>query len=319
MDETKRRALLRRRDVVNALGLWGATMLLQGCLTGDDVMQLVTNPGASRAAGAGGQKFGPAEERQMGEALYAPTIEQAGGVYRNQRIQQAMLEFCIPLFANSPRADYPWEVAVVDDNTVNAWALPGGKIGVNKGLLRYVANEAELAAVLAHEMTHVEKSHAVRELEDAERTKAFTEVGKSFGAGLIESRTGMVGSVAGQTGLTDKVLSELQAPLVGLITSGYSRSNENEADQGIVAMFQREGYAARNTYSFFETLLAIIPPDATATTSLYSKHPDTRARIDRLRTASAALRPAAAKPPSDAFVRLKRSFPTRKPAPPATA
>lgn len=318
MDQTKRRALLRRRDVVNALGLWGATMLLQGCLTGDEVMQMVKNPGPSRTAG-GGQKFGPAEERQMGEALYAPTVEQAGGVYRNPRVQQAMLEFCIPLFANSPRTEFAWEVTVLDDNAVNAWALPGGKIGVNKGLLRYVANEAELTAVLAHEMTHVEKSHAVRELEDAERTKAFTEIGKSFGAGLIDSHTGMVGSVAGQTGLTDKVLGELQAPLVGLITSGYSRTNENEADQGIVAMFRREGYAGRNAYSFFETLLAIIPPDSVATTSLYSKHPDTKARIDRLRAASAALPPSTTHAASDAFAQLKRTFPTRKPAPPATA
>ena len=255
----------------------------------------------------------------MGQALYQPTIEQAGGVYRNQRIQQAMLEFCMPLFANSPRTEFAWEVAVLDDNTVNAWALPGGKIGVNKGLLRYVANEAELASVLAHEMTHVEKSHAVRELEDGERTKALTDVGKSFGTSMIEARTGFAGSVASQTGLTDKVMSELQAPLVGLITSGYSRSNENEADQGIITVFQREGYGARGSYSFFETLLAIIPPDANATTSLYSKHPDTKARIDRIRTASANLRPVAAKPPSDAFARLKRSFPTRKAEPPATA
>lgn len=316
MDEMKRRALLRRRDVVNALGLWGATLLLQGCLTGDDVMQLVSSSGSSLSSQ--GQKFGPEEERQMGEALYAPTIEQAGGVYRNRRVQQAMLDFCIPLFANSPRADLKWEVTVVDDNTVNAWALPGGKIGVNKGLLRYVANDAELAAVIAHEMTHVEKSHAVRELEDGKRTKALTEVGKNFGTSLIETRTGMVGSVAGQTGLTDKVLSELQAPLVGLITSGYSRSNENEADAGIVTVFQRERYPARNTYSFFETLLAIIPPDSGATTSLYSKHPDTRARIDRLRTASTSLGGGAAKPASNAFAQLKRSFPTRKAAPPAT-
>src|SRR5262245_64184981 len=83
-----------------------------------------------------GLNLGEADEIQMGTELYQPFIAQSGGAYQNSRVQSAMRSFAQPIFATSKRANFRWEITVVDDNTVNAWALPAGKIAINKGLLR---------------------------------------------------------------------------------------------------------------------------------------------------------------------------------------
>lgn len=312
-------AALRRREVVQALGLWGTALLLQGCLTTGDVEQLVSVQNFQKLFG--GQKLGPQEELQMGNTLYGPTIDQAGGAYRNSHVQTAMREFAAPLFRNGAKPDLPWEVTVLDDNTVNAWALPGGKLAVNKGLLRYVDSDAELASVLGHEMGHVIKSHAVQELETERFTTDLTDIGKSFLASKAEEQVGAsqlapIGNVVGVGNLTREALTQLQAPLVGLVVSGYSRSHEYEADSNILEVFGRTGHDPARSYTFFQTLLEIIPAGTKATTSLYSTHPATEARIDRLREEAARMPAGETARPSDAFARLKRTFPTRRAAPP---
>lgn len=307
------RNMLRRRDVVNGLGLFGLSMLLEGCLTTSDVQQLV-NAGNIETLFRG-TSFTEKDEIQMGSALYGPTIDAAGGPYRNPRVQKAMQNFARPLFAASARPDLPWEVTVLDDNTVNAWALPSGKIGVNKGLLRYVGSDDELAAVLGHEMGHVVKSHAANEMSTGQFGRNFTGIMRDFAASKVVQRTGV-----GATGdLTKEAIDQLKEPLIALVTSGYSRDHEFEADQNILAVYQATSYDPRKSYAFFETLLTLLPPGTRATTSLYSTHPETQARIDRLRAAAAKMQAPPVAPRSDDFAQLKRTFPTRHAPPSAVA
>jgi beta-barrel assembly-enhancing protease len=307
-----RREALRRREVVSALGLGGLTLLLQGCLTQSDVQQLVTAQNINALMGS--FQTSEADERQIGNALYGPTIDASGGTYRNPGVQRAMQSFAQPLFRNSTRPNLPWEITVLDDNSVNAWALPSGKIGVNKGLLRYVDSDAELAAVIGHEMGHVEGSHAVNEMSAGRFGGNVTGILRDFGANKAQQAS----AFAGTDKLAKAAIDQLREPLISLVTSGYSRSHELAADENILRVFGQTGYDPRRSYTFFERLLVLIPPGTDSTTSLYSKHPETRARIDALRTASAKTQVAGAPPASDAFGRLKRTFPTRT-APPALA
>jgi predicted Zn-dependent protease len=312
-DRTWVKEMLRRRDVVNALSLFGVSLMLEGCLTSTDVQQLVTT--ANFQALTKGTEFSEKDEIQMGSTLYGPTIDAAGGPYRNKRVQSAMQNFARPLFAASGRPDLPWEVTVLDDDTVNAWALPSGKIGVNKGLLRYVASDDELAAVLAHEMGHVEGSHAVNEISKGQLGRNSVNILGEFFAGkaVQYTRVGAAGD------LTKEAINQLKEPLIRLAITGYSRDHEFEADQNILAVYQRARYDPEKSYAFFETLLRLLPPGTQATTSLYSTHPDTQARIDRLRSAAATMSAPPAAAHSDAFAQLKRTFPTRQSPPSALA
>jgi predicted Zn-dependent protease len=301
------RETLHRRDLLCLLGLGGTTLLVQGCLTQGDLQSIVNEGNINKLFNQ--PKFTDKDELQIGSTLYGPTIDQSGGAYANPRVQKAMQDFAKPLFAGSTRPDLPWEITVVEDNTVNAWALPAGKVAINKGLLRYCNSDAELAAVIAHEMGHVEKSHAIQEMGSERFTKNLTDIGKDFAMSKTATYTSRV---PGSNELTNEALNQLQAPLVKLVTSGYSRSNEFEADANILATFQKSGHDPERSYTFFETLLKQIPPDTQTTTSLYSKHPETQSRIDALKAKAANVKVADRKPADgDAFMVMKRAFPTR--------
>jgi beta-barrel assembly-enhancing protease len=306
-DKTFIREVLHRRDLLAMLGLGGTALVLQGCLTQGDLQSLVTEANFNKLFV--GPKYSEKDEIQMGKSLYGPTIDQSGGAYNNPRLQKAMGDFARPLFATSSRPSLPWEITILEDNTVNAWALPGGKIAVNKGLLRYCPTDAELAAVIGHEMGHVERSHAVQEMSSESRWSSAADLGKNFAMSKMSTYTSRI---PGTNDLTKEALDALQGPLLKLVTSGYSRENEFEADANILNTFQKSGHDPQKSYTFFETLLKLIPPDTQQTTSLYSKHPETEARIAALKEKSSTVQASDRKPAdAEAFAQLKRAFPTR--------
>ncbi len=251
-----------------------------------------------------GVQLGEKDEIQMAETMYGPLIDQSGGAYKNQKAQSSLQRFAEPLFATSARPALPWEITLLNDNEVNAWALPGGKVAINRGLLRHAATEEDLAAVISHEIGHAELSHALAEMRTQKFSQGLTDIGREAVSASLADR-GPAG------GLTDMALEQLQGPLLQLITKGYSRSNEGAADGHILSVFQRTGHDPRKASGFFKTLLEITP-ESEQTTSLYSTHPATRERIAAID--EAALRvPAPAQPAANAgWADLKKSFPTRK-------
>jgi predicted Zn-dependent protease len=250
-----------------------------------------------------GVSFSEEDELAMGQGLFGPLIDSVGGQYKNSGVQSSMDRFAANLFANTERPTFPWEIAVVDDNTVNAWALPGGKIAINKGMLRYVNNEHELAAVVSHEMGHIEKSHAVA----AMKNNAFWDVVSTAGQRAIQTQIDTSG--AGGM-LASAALNELQGPMLQLVTSGYSRDAEREADQHVVTMFEKTGHDVDSGVGIYRTMLELVPKKSKGTTSLFSGHPDMKKRIKALEEAAAEM-PASGGGPNDGFDGLKQPFPTR--------
>ena len=303
------RAVLHRRAVLEKIGLLGAALVVEGCVTKGDLQQIVST-GNIQSLMQASNKVDEKQEMQIGKSLYGPTIDQSGGSYKNARVQTAMQNFAEPLFKSGSRPDLPWEITVLEDDSVNAWALPGGKVGVNKGLLRYVDSDAELASVLAHEMGHVEGHHAAKEMNSETFNTRLTDIGKDFFAGKAQSKGGAYFSQTGE--LSKEMMSAIQAPLIKLVSSGYSRGNEFEADENILAVFRRTGYPPEGSYTFFETLLRQIPAETQQTTSLYSKHPETQDRIAALKRNAAGAQVSVKPPPNDHFAQLKRTFPTRQ-------
>jgi predicted Zn-dependent protease len=247
--------------------------------------------------------LGEADEIRMGETFYGSFVDRSGGPYRNRAAQAAIAQFADPILRTSQRPSLPWEFVLLDDDTVNAWALPGGKLGINKGLVRYCADPAELAAVIAHEVGHAELSHALQQMRSESFTKGLTQVGREV---LVSRIRGAGGA------LTGSVLDALRDPIYQMITSGYSQSSEFAADAHVLHVYELAGYQPAKASGFFRTLLQLIPPDAQATTSLFSTHPGTRERIARIDAAARSARPPALAASERGWAELKSAFPTRR-------
>lgn len=243
------------------------------------------------------------DEIALGDDLFGALINTMGGVYRNSDAQKSLASIAVKLFETSARSAFSWEAVVVDNNEVNAWALPGGKIGVNKGLLRYVDSEDELAAAIAHEMGHAELSHAAKEMKKKAFYAGLSSAAQAAAVAAADSNSGRIGAGAG--------MESIALPMLRLVTSGYSRDLEYEADTYIVEAFQKTGYDVMRGSKFYETLLAVIPEKAKGTTSLFAGHPQTQKRLDALREAGAAA-PHADEMFNPDFYALKEAFPTRK-------
>src|SRR6185503_5559918 len=141
--------------------------------------------------------------------------------------------------AATSRADLHWRFAIVNTDVVNAFALPGGYIYVNRGVLSRASNESELGAVLGHEIEHVVRRHSVKQMEQMQ--------GANVGAGVLCALTNVCNSGLAQAGI--------QASGT-LLFAKFGRDDEVQADEG---GFQNEinaGLNPRGMLTFFEKLLA---------------------------------------------------------------
>ncbi len=249
----------------------------------------------------GAVTLGEKDEILLGNQLYGKLIDRNGGTYANRRVQSATRRFAEDLLKTTKRPNLPWEIAVVDDNTINAWALPGGKIAVNKGLLRYVADEAELAAVISHEVGHAELAHGLGMMKTERFSAGFTEVAKgALAAGLKNSG-----------GLDNSLINMMGGVIGNMVQTGYSREYEDAADRHILNVFKETGHDPAKAASFFKTLLQVTPPDSEGTTSLFSTHPGTKERIHNIESAARGMASPAAAPHAQEFAAIKHTFPTR--------
>jgi predicted Zn-dependent protease len=156
---------------------------------------------------------------------------------------------------------YEWEFTVFQDDSPNAFALPGGKVGVNSGLFKVVENESQLAAVMAHEVAHAIARHS------AERMSR-----------QIALQGGL--AVAGATSETVAQYSQVlaQAATLGIVLP-FSRDQEAEADEIGLTYMARAGYdprAAVQLWQNFATYGGDRPPE------FLSTHPSPGSRIERL-------------------------------------
>ncbi len=290
---------LSRRTALLGLGAVALSALAPRAAPAQDAISIIGNTIGNLIGAA----LTLPDEQELGNALYGRVIGLSGGAYRNAAAQGALERFAEPLIKASARPELQWEIVLIDDNAVNAWSLPGGKLAVNKGVLRYVANEDELAAVIAHEIGHVDHADALEEMKTERFTSTISDSGKQA---LASSAGGGAAGVA-----TGVVADALQEPMVKLATSGYSRSAERAADAYILTIFGKTGYDPRKAPDFFRTLVQLAPQDTQATTSLFSTYPDTMERIALLESAAAKARAGTPRAASPSYAELKSTFPTR--------
>jgi predicted Zn-dependent protease len=168
---------------------------------------------------------GEAQEIEMGREADQGIV--AGmGLVDDDDLQRYVSEIGTRLAAASERPDLPWTFRVLDDPTVNAFALPGGFIYVTRGILTHLTSEAELAGVLGHEIGHVTARHSVEQMSRAR----LAQLG--LGIGMIFSETVRdFGDVAGAS--------------LGLLFLKFGRDDESQADRLGVRYMTREAYDPR--------------------------------------------------------------------------
>jgi predicted Zn-dependent protease len=203
------------------------------------------------------------------------------------------------------RADLSWEFAVVNTDVVNAFALPGGFIYVNRGVLSRASNESELASVLAHEIEHVVRRHSVQQMQQMQ--------GANIGVTLACALTGVCSNGLGQAAIQ-----------VGgqAVFAKFSRDDEIQADEGGFQNEIRAGLNPRGMLTFFQKLLAEEQQagGGGATASWFTDHPGTQDRVadvERMLSQVPASTLKGLRTDSQGFQAMKRRL-AQLPAPPAT-
>jgi predicted Zn-dependent protease len=141
---------------------------------------------------------------------------------------------------------FRFQFFVIDDDAINAFALPGGYIGVNTGLILETENESELAGVLAHEISHVTQRHIARSILDNQRT-SMTSLAAMIAAVLLGVNDNISGdAVQGAVAASQSMAAQLQI--------NFTRANEHEADRIGIRLLSAAGFDPRGMSSFFEKL-----------------------------------------------------------------
>lgn len=201
------------------------------------------------------------QEIQIGRDA-AAQLEAEYGLYHNPSAQAQVASVGARIAAVSSRASLPWTFRTLNTSQVNAISLPGGFIYVTRGMLSFVRSEAELAYVLAHEVGHVDRRHHVALIE------------RHMGLSLLF--TLIFGNRADTT-------AQIADVLALLLTRGFSREAEFEADRIGVTLTHTAGYDAGAGLAFMERLRASQGRDPSRFQVLFQTHPALADRIARVR------------------------------------
>ena len=213
----------------------------------------------------------PAEEKEFGEAFFRSLHSQIS-INQDAEIQDYIQSIGQKLVANSDAPSHPFHFFVVMENDINAFAGPGGYIGVNSGLILMTEAESELASVMAHEIAHVTQRHLFRAAEAAGRLSIPTAAA-TLAAILLGTQSPQLGQAA---------IMAIQAGSVQFQID-FTRENEEEADRVGMQTLSGSKYDPRSMPTFFERLQQSTRYYGQAVPEFLRTHPVTASRISDTR------------------------------------
>ena len=216
-----------------------------------------------------------AQEIQIGQQNYLPSRQSQGGEYRiDPELTRYVNEVGQKLAKVSDRPDLPYEFVVLNNSVPNAWALPGGKIAINRGLLLELNSEAELAAVLGHEIVHAAARHGAQSMER----------GMLLQASVIAARMASAG----------KEYANLMVGAAGigaqLINTKYGRDAELESDRYGIKYMVQAGYDPEEAVTLQQTFLRLSKGNKPGwLEGLFASHPPSQERVEANKKYAATL------------------------------
>ncbi len=255
----------RKRSMVRALFsifLGAGILALAGCaanpVTGESELNIVSE----------------SWELEVGQEQYLPSRQMQGGDYNTDPELSRYVNQVGQRLARVSDRKLPYEFVVVNDSTPNAWALPGGKIALNRGLLVELDNEAELAAVLGHEVVHAAARHGAKGVE-----RGVLLQGAVIATGIV---------------LSDRDYGALAASGAalgaGLLNQKYDRDAEREADLYGMRYMHRAGYDPQAAVTLQETFVRLSKEKRQDWLSgLFASHPPSQERVENNRASAQRL------------------------------
>ncbi len=216
--------MIPRSLIAAALPLAVLTGMLSGC---------TINPATGERSFTG--MMGQAEEIRLGREQHPRIVKAFGGAYGSPALGQYVDSIGQLLATTAERRELKYTFTVLNSNDVNAFALPGGYVYITRGLLALAGNEAELAAVLAHELGHITALHHAQ------------RAGQGMLAGMLITGLGVAGGrAAANTG----------ASIAEGVLRGFSREHEHQSDDLGIRYMARAGYAPGAMAAFLRRMRA---------------------------------------------------------------
>jgi predicted Zn-dependent protease len=198
------------------------------------------------------------EEHEMGRKISA-MLREKYGVAQSAPVHKYVTLVGKNLAAVSTRPNIEWTFIVLDTDGVNAFAAPGGFVHITKGALALCQNEAELAGVLGHEITHITAKHTINAIKKSKRIGKLTEA-------------------ATRSDILEHVLNQAYS---NLLENAYDRADEEQSDQIGVRLANTLGYAPSGLPAFL-TELSERNKDLKEPSGVFASHPATKSRVDKV-------------------------------------
>jgi Putative Zn-dependent protease, contains TPR repeats len=215
-----------------------------------------------------------AQQIQMGEQNYGPSQQQQGGEYKVDPNLSAYVTSVGDRLAAFSTNALPYEFVVLNNDVPNAWALPGGKIAINRGLLVLLDDEAQLAAVLGHEIIHAAAEHGATQMTNAQL----------IGAGLA------LGTIALGDNQNAQLIGAGAAIGAQAYQAHYGRTQELQSDFYGMDLMVKAGYEPQAAVELQETFVKLSQGQSSDMVNrLFASHPPSQERVDKNRAKAAKL------------------------------
>jgi beta-barrel assembly-enhancing protease len=210
------------------------------------------------------QLVSESQEISMGAQNYGPARQSQGGDYIIDPELTAYVQSVGDKLAKVSDRQLPYEYTVLNDSVPNAWAMPGGKIAFNRGLLYELNSEAELAAVMGHEMVHAAARHGAKSME-----RGILMQGAMIAVGIGAQNSDYANLIVGG--------AQLGAQLA---TSKYGRDAESEADLYGMQYMKKAGYDPTAAVTLQETFVKLSAGrQSNFIDGLFASHPPSEERV----------------------------------------
>ncbi|WP_373975638.1 M48 family metalloprotease [Chitinibacter sp. SCUT-21] len=241
---------------------------LNKLLSGDTLskgLSVLSNTGEALSTATRG--LGPAEEEALGQSVMS-TLLGAEPLLNDPKIQRYVNQVGMWVAMQSEQPNLNWRFGVIDSPNINSFAATGGFILITRGLWDRLQTEAELAAVLGHEITHVVRKHHAKAIASAKGQQATSDLLTL----VVDYNNGKSGG---------KSLEKLGKAGSEVFIRGLDKSDEYEADVNGMVLAARAGY---NPYALVSVLqlLGSVNPSDNSVALMFSTHPSPKDRLDNI-------------------------------------
>ncbi|MGM0449942.1 MAG: M48 family metalloprotease [Pseudomonadota bacterium] len=242
------------------------------------ILCLIASPAVSAeenelpAIGSGGLIAGQ-QERAIGRQVLTQ-IQRSAPLVSDPMLQEYFEDTLHRMIPHAPLQDRDITPLIINDPSLNAFAVPGNIIGIHTGLFRTAESEHEFAGVIAHEIAHLSQRHYARRLEQQERSTPLTIAGMLAGL-ILTAATGSEAGIAAMAGTQALAIDQMLR---------HSRAHEQEADRLGIEIMAEAGYDPAGMPSMFERMLSQARLQGNRPPEYLSTHPLTESRVSDTRS-----------------------------------